>query len=157
MINTNFDKRWQCMTSTRQTKEARKHVTNADKPWQNHEYTLLFIISTARSPGPLEQPIPKNAGCPRNSLFPKKWPTSNENWRFFSGNPGEWSHFVICCDQRFGKGFDGTWGRSHHDGWLLFGTEWFGGCTNFYSVARVITPFWTLFDFWGWLVLYRFL
>ena len=55
---------------------------------------------------------------------------------------------VICCDQRFGKGFDGTWGRSHHDGWLLFGTEWFGGCTNFYSVARVITPFEPFLIFW---------
>ena len=35
----------------------------------------------------------------------------------------------------------GIWGRNHHDGWLLFGTEWFGGCTNFYSVVRVVTPF----------------
>jgi hypothetical protein len=29
LLSTNLDKRWQCMTSTRQTDETRKHVTDA--------------------------------------------------------------------------------------------------------------------------------
>ena len=32
LLSTNLDKRWQCMTSTRQTDETRKHVTDA--AWQ---------------------------------------------------------------------------------------------------------------------------